>query len=180
MEVWKTIPGYEGHYKASSFGRIRSNTRRCSTGRGAFRTIKGKILKPFKNCDGYFAVNFTLNGRKQWLIAHLILLTFVGPCPEGMESCHNDGNKINDRPKNLRWDTHFNNIQDRAKHGTVPRGSRVKFSKLTRFDVVKIKLAFAKDNFHGKTKRIAEQFNVNKTTIGDIRAGKSWGWLKIL
>jgi hypothetical protein len=35
-----------------------------------------------------------------------------------MEVCHNDGNEVNDRLENLRWDTHLENMRDLLRHGT--------------------------------------------------------------
>lgn len=177
MEEWKAIPGYEGHYEASSYGRIRSLERKCLTKDGFVRTAKARILKSFRRTDGYPAVNFTFNGRKQWSIAHLVLMAFVGPCSKGMESCHNDGDLWNNRICNLRWDTHFNNMLDRNKHGTIPRGEACNFSKLTRLEVVKIKIALGKDLSRGRFVRIAKRFRVSKRTIRDIYTGNTWGWL---
>lgn len=51
-------------------------------------------------------------------ISRLILDAWVGPCPEGMECCHNDGNAMNNVLSNLRWDTHWNNVQDQISQGT--------------------------------------------------------------
>ncbi len=51
-------------------------------------------------------------------ISRLILDAWVGPCPEGMECCHNDGNAMNNVFDNLRWDTHRSNIQDQIDQGT--------------------------------------------------------------
>lgn len=52
----------------------------------------------------------------------VILLTFVGPRPAGMDCCHNDGNAENNRIGNLRWDTRKANRTDSIRHGTQPYG----------------------------------------------------------
>ena len=44
-------------------------------------------------------------GYKTRLVHRLVLETFVGAAPAGMEGCHNDGNRFNKRLENLRWDT---------------------------------------------------------------------------
>lgn len=49
-----------------------------------------------------------------------MLTAFVGPCPDGMEGCHNDGDPHNNRLDNLRWDTRANNARDAIRHGTHP------------------------------------------------------------
>lgn len=49
-----------------------------------------------------------------------MLTAFVGPRPDGMVTCHNDGNPANNNLSNLRWDTQSNNQLDAVKHGTHP------------------------------------------------------------
>ena len=50
LEIWKDIPGYEGRYQASTYGRIRSVDREITQlGRGGqpfTRRLKGRILRP--------------------------------------------------------------------------------------------------------------------------------------
>lgn len=45
-EVWKDIPGYEGIYKISSFGRIKALPKETHYGVSKMRVIPEKILKP--------------------------------------------------------------------------------------------------------------------------------------
>jgi hypothetical protein len=55
-------------------------------------------------------------------VHRMVLETFVGPCPEGMLACHNDGNTANNPLNNLRWDTPAGNMADKDRHGTARRG----------------------------------------------------------
>jgi hypothetical protein len=50
-------------------------------------------------------------------VHRLVLETFVGPCPDGMECCHNNGDPADNRLENLRWDTLSSNAYDRVEHG---------------------------------------------------------------
>lgn len=75
-------------------------------------------LKPQKR--GYLTVS--LPGRKRPYLHHVMLETFIGPRPDGMEGCHNDGNPLNNAIVNLRWDTRRGNFADKVGHGTSPRG----------------------------------------------------------
>lgn len=54
-------------------------------------------------------------------VHRLVLEAFVGPCPEGMQACHNNGIRDDNRVENLRWDTPKGNSLDKAKHGTKSR-----------------------------------------------------------
>lgn len=65
-------------------------------------------------------VSFRIAGKPIPLLVHrLVLEAFVGPCPEGMEGCHNNGNGLDNRLENLRWDTHQANMDDRRTHATT-------------------------------------------------------------
>jgi hypothetical protein len=56
----------------------------------------------------------------------LVALAFLGPCPEGLECCHWDGDPGNNRPGNLRWDTSSANLLDRQRHGTDWQRNKVR------------------------------------------------------
>jgi hypothetical protein len=68
-------------------------------------------------------------------VARLVLLAFVGPCPDGMECCHTNGNRTDNRLTNLRWDTPKANAADKRAHGTHPEGEGNGNHKLTEQDV---------------------------------------------
>jgi hypothetical protein len=113
-ERWLPIAGYEGLYEISDHGRIRSLDRVMRDG----RRHKGKLLKTTMAGDR-LNVSLSRDGVKRTLHVHRgVLDTFVGPCPDGMECCHNDGDPGNCAVSNLRWDTHSANIFDQVKHGT--------------------------------------------------------------
>ena len=57
-----------------------------------------------------------------------MLETFVGPAPEGLIACHNDGNPAHNMLDNLRWDTPSANQLDSTKHGRT-KGSRTHCAK---------------------------------------------------
>lgn len=49
---------------------------------------------------------------------HILMLeTFIGPRPDGMECCHEDGNPLNNMLTNLRWDTPVGNAKDTKRLG---------------------------------------------------------------
>lgn len=115
-EEWKPIPGYEG-YEVSNHGRVRSLDRTVQLKDGRTRRQKGRALKPWV-IQGYLYVSL-YKGRKvkKKRIHRLVLEAFVGPCPEGMECLHGDGNPANNRLDNLRWASPSDNNLDTVKHG---------------------------------------------------------------
>lgn len=78
--------------------------------------IRGSTNRPH---GGYQRVQLCYGPviRKDTYVHRMVLETFVGPCPEGLEACHNDGNPLNNRLDNLRWDTKSANAQDTLQHG---------------------------------------------------------------
>lgn len=118
-ERWLPVLGWEGLYEVSDQGRVKSLHRVVEKSDGRKMTVKEKVLSPHANKMGYRHVILSGNGKHTTgHIRHLVLRAFVGPCPEGMEACHNNGNSSDDRLENLRWDTTRNNHLDKVKHGT--------------------------------------------------------------
>lgn len=127
MEIWKDVKGFEDYYQASNIGRVRSKDRYVKkwhkSGGFVIQFYEGKVLKNKICKKGYVRLHISVNGKRMKVYAHaFVLLAFVGEKPEGYECCHNNGIGSDNRIENLRWDNHFNNNQDRVKHGTYPKG----------------------------------------------------------
>jgi hypothetical protein len=160
IERWREIPNTGGAYEASSLGRLRSVARLNARG----RNIKGKILSPAPAGRGYLQVTLYVNGKKKRKYIHCgVLEAFVGQCPEGMESRHLDGCMTNNKPTNLCWGTHIQNMRDRRAHGTDV-GAR----KLTTTQVRKIKNRQFKQ---GDVAKLVKELVCDPKTIYNIRYG---------
>lgn len=181
-EIWKPIPGFPG-YEASTHGRIRSYRQKIYLGwrKGCQSIIANepqKILQPaFINGD-YSLVSLYRDKRRHTpRVNRLILLTFMGPCPPGMQCCHNDGNPKNNFLINLRWDTPKNNTKDKFEHGTILYGEENKGGgKLTSSQVSRIKQLLS----HGYScYRLGKLFSVSKTMIRCIKLQRNWKHIQI-
>lgn len=122
-EEWRLIPGYAGLYEASDQGRVRSLPRTVAFVDGRSRTWPAQMLGMFTWGDNpHLQVNINAHGRKTKRSVHqLILLTFVGPRPEGpdgKEIRHLDGNPLNNALSNLAYGSQSENSHDRVRHGT--------------------------------------------------------------
>lgn len=160
-EVWKDVEGYEGRYKVSSYGRIKS-----------FFRGNPRILSNIPCSIGYDLVQLHAKGKVEHrYVQHMVLEAFVGPRPKGFVCCHYDGNKINNHISNLRWDSQSENMRDGIRHGVVRIGSRSNLAKLKEFDVHMIKDRLRKGE---RQKDIAKIFGVIPATISAINCGKSW------
>ena len=107
-EIWKDIPGHEGFYQISNFGRLKS-----------FKSDKnGRILKNTNKNGWYFTVVLqsknkpTVTKRIHRLVAELFI-----PNPNNCKQVnHKDLNKQNNDFSNLEWVTEKQNALHAVKH----------------------------------------------------------------
>jgi hypothetical protein len=163
MEIWKKVLGLEEFYEVSNLGNVRSLERDGVTNYGK-RKYGGNNLKSFIALSGYPSINLTKKGfRKQYLLHRLVLEAFIGKCPDGMEGCHNDGNRTNCKLDNLRWDTRSNNALDKRNHATWQAGQNNGNSKLTNLQAKEIRESKL------SCKKLAKMYKVGATTISRIK-----------
>jgi hypothetical protein len=172
FERWSDIPGFPG-YRVSTKGRVVSVLK--GRGRLGGRTFdnEAKLLRPTRDKRGYHIYGLYFeNGKYRNMKGHrLVLLAFVGPCPEGEEACHCDGDPENNDLDNLRWDTHRNNSQDAIRHGRVRRGSASGRSKLDEADVRIIRDLYGSGAL---LRDLAMRFGVSSNTIADACKRHTW------
>lgn len=161
------IPNRDG-YAANTDGNIWS-CRKVGrfTGYGPW-----KKLTPIPVKGGYLAVK--VNGNKRRLIHRLVLETFVGPCPEGMEGCHGKGGNKDNRLENIRWDTPANNSADREAHGNTARGERAGRAKLSDEIVAEIIAEYIPHSRSCGTRALARKYGVAHGTVSCVVTGRSW------
>lgn len=160
----KTIPGFP-NYAITKTGKIWS------------RKTK-KFLKPYNNGSSSKYKKILLNNSVKKYIHRLVLETFIGPCPKGMECCHNDGNPENNNLNNLRWDTHSSNNKDAVRHGTWKntwmKGENHPQAKLTFDDVKEIRKLY-QDKILSQT-NLAKNYGVTQATISRIVLNQTWNY----
>lgn len=121
--MWKPVVGFEGFYEVSDEGRVRSLPRRVNSPvAGGSRVIPGRERKLTTHPSGHLIVSLSRPGEKLFMakVHRLVLEAFVGPCPDGMECCHNNSVPSDNRLANLRWDTPSENQLDKRRHGRLP------------------------------------------------------------
>lgn len=169
-ERWLPIPGFEGIYSASSDGLVRREGR--WSGRYRKRLWREpRILNPSVNSHGYLAVRLCDKAKKQQVYVHqLILLAFVGPCPEGLEVCHGDGDRRNARLDNLRYDTRSANALDSVAHGTSGRARGEISSKAV------LKEAEVLEIFHSHLphRKLGALYGVSGHAVYGIKNRRTW------
>lgn len=155
----KTIPGLSG-CRAGTDGVVWTCIPRGRPARHKSRkTTTWRIVKPCPDKKGYLWA--TLNGHN-YRVHHLVLRTFVGPCPEGMQCCHEDGNPSNNKLNNLRWDTPKANADDRKRHERTSCGERHGSAKLADTDLPEIRQLHKSGV---SLRQIGKQFGVSHVAI---------------
>lgn len=181
QERWKPIDGFDGRYEVSDLGRIRRMPWEWGYERnGKWRTVRnpggilaGHIAKYNKGQTNYVVVGLSRDGKaKLFLVHRLVLEAFVGPCPEGLEGRHFDGDGTNNRLDNLRWDTHRANHVDTVRQGRFiphpqPFGEEHPNAKLSNAQVAEIRLRPRTDTHTA----IAKEYGVSFQLISLIRRG---------
>lgn len=166
----KTIPEFPD-YAISHNGMVWSKPKRgwrgCPT--------RGKWMKLWKK-NGYWSVWLRREKKRhQRYIHRLVLETYIGLCPAGMECRHLNGNREDNGLVNLCWGTHTANCQDTVKHNRVCRGEKHNWSKLTEEQVRVIFHAYH-DGYYSVSD-IASAFGISVPAVCDIAAKRNWGYL---
>lgn len=168
-ESWVEVPGYEGLYRISTYGRVFSYPRQGA--HGGFK--KAHI----STSDGYWYVNLhsVEKGARLWALHILVARAFIGEPPEKHEVSHEDGDRTNPRLSNLKYRTRKDNISLTEVHGTKLLGERTNSVVLTDVQVLEIKkltpMPYDKDLGYAA---IARRYGVDPQTIADIFKGKHW------
>ena len=171
-EIWKAIMAFPG-YEVSNCGNVRSW--KPPSGKGVVTAPRLLKLSPFAD-KPYLRVLLYVGGKpKVRRVHHLVLEAFRGPCPEGMQGCHNDGNPANNNASNLRWGTIQSNADDREFHGTQVRGESVGNAELTRDQALEIKERVRTGQWRrGDGTRFAEKFGVGNSAISAVKNNITW------
>jgi len=149
---WLPIEGYP-NYEISDEGVVKNiNT--------------GLILKQNtkKGTHKYKRVHLCCDGKSRYHLVHrLVLEAFVGPCPEGQQTLHEDDNPANNRLDNLRWGTPKENHKTICREGVLNGRA-----KLTEDDVRAIRASTEPHRI------LAELYKVAEGYISQIKKGATW------
>jgi len=160
----------------SDLGRVRTITRLGPTCYGATRLLKGRMLRTEPGARGYVRINCG-QGIGVQFVHRLVAMAFI-PNPQGLPVInHLNGNKADNRPENLEWCTQAHNARHAFETGLSPKrclgkGNNSPASKLREAQVLEIKKAL-RDG--ARNIDLARRYSVNKSTIAEIKAGRSWG-----
>lgn len=114
-EEWRDIPGYEGEYQISNFGRVKSLERYVRHNYGGLKKVTERILRLNEKHNGYYGVY--LKG-KVISVHRLVAAAFVSKEDESLDLVeHLDHNKKNNHFSNLIWSNQKRNVQRSVRDG---------------------------------------------------------------
>lgn len=168
---WDNISEFLGYHVAKD-GRVFSRRSNRTYGKDIFENFwreKTIVVDKLGRHNVTFRdLNSKVHNRR---VHRLVLEAYVGPCPVGMECCHNDGDAGNNTLENLRWDTSKSNKADLRKHGKLVCGEKSQHSKLSESSIKEI-IKLSAEGL--PMKDVAFKFKVNSSTICEIIKGKAW------
>jgi hypothetical protein len=169
IETWRDIKGYEGFYRISNIGNVKSLNR--------YRQKNDRILKQSPAGQrGYLHVHLSRENVKKYHYVHILVLeNFVGPRPENQEARHfPDNNVTNNKLDNLRWGTRQENQLDRWHNNTMCEGEKQWMAKLKISDVLNIRDLVK----YYSQKQVARIYGISRTQVSRIVCHKRWKWLE--
>lgn len=168
-EIWKDIDGYDGNYKISNFGRVKSIDRIVHGTNDYFQ--EGKIIE-IANNGRYDFVRICYNGKcKNHFIHRLIAIAFI-PNPNNYPCVnHKDENTKNNNIENLEWCTqkynaNYGNRNNRIADKLGKKIARYKNGKIDK--IYKSQAEARKDGFL--------QSQISKCCNGLLKSHKGYEW----
>ena len=139
---WVPVIGFEDSYIVSNSGLVASM-------RGLLRG--GDV-------HGYRHMTLGGRGGPQKYVHQIVMESFNGPCPDGLEVHHKNRDRSDNRLENLEWVTRRKNLSERKLRTklTIEQAYEIKSSSLPTCDLV-------------------DKFGVSRGTVKNIRAGRTWG-----
>jgi hypothetical protein len=133
----------------------------------------GTCLRPGANGrKGHLGVSLNHAGRVQTALVHrLVVESFYGPIPAGMEVNHIDFDPTNNRLTNLEIVTPLENVRHTQRAGRTPHGSGHYGAKLTEADIPTIR-ELARDGI--LQREIATRFGIDRKMVSCIVNRKNW------
>ena len=170
-EVIRPIPGLEGRYSVTSFGRVFSHVYR-------HRDMTAELAQA-RHPEGYMRVKLSAMNKGSPTPVHRLVALAFHANPGGLPQVnHIDGNKGNNLAINLEWVDNAGNQQHAFRTGLQWRakGEEHHGAKLTETQVREIKAELAAVSpFKGQQTQLAAKYGVTNYCINDIAHGRSWG-----
>lgn len=174
QEQWRDIPGYEGLYRVSDLGQVKSLERivasplspRSNTVRQM--PVPKRIKKPRLHSSDYLCLCLYKHGKRETYLVHrLVAIAFLGPPQKGQQVNHKNSQKTDNRAPNLEWVSPGENLL----HDRQMTGNR-RSARLTRTQVLQIRHLWTYKGY--SVPELCRLFSKASNTIRDIVNHRSW------
>ena len=171
-QVWYFwIPNLGNAYVVGDDGTVWSRYR--GIGRCCILSNEWTRLVAPPDVNGYPGINLCFNGiRFRKRVHELVCEAVYGPCPSGLEVCHNDGDQQNNYYWNLRYGTPKSNCADKVKHGSDSRGENCGTAVLTWVKVREIRAKYFGGGY--TQKGLALEYGVSDGNVNRIIKNLMW------
>jgi len=173
LEQWKDIINYEGFYKISNFGNVKSVDRYVNSKNGS-KSLKIGRIKKAGVTNGYRVVLLSkFNKEKGFGVHRLVAMHFIENIKNKPEVNHKDGNRLNNHVDNLEWCTSSENSKHsyENKLQISRKGSDHHNAKISEKDVLEI-LKISSSGFCKK--ELAKRYNLSYGSIVRISNRSTW------
>lgn len=159
-EQWAVIAEFPA-YEVSNLGRVRRG--------GRVKTLR-------INKQGYTCAMLWCNSVSHTrLLGPLVAVAFIGPRPDGLVACHNDGDATHNAASNLRWDTRPANEHDKRGHGTARVLDKHLDAKLNQALVHALRLRHKPHSRTDGASALAREYGVSPQVMLRAMDGTNWG-----
>lgn len=167
---YRDISGFPG-YRIGNDGSVWSSRPYGNRNRppAEWRRVQSHVKR-----HGYSDVTIrNASSKPHTLLVHrLVLQAFCGPCPDGCECRHLDGNRTHNAFANLAWGTATENAFDRRSHGTAVVGVKSNFAKLTESGVREIRNLYSQGRC--TQTELAKAYCITQANISEIVRRNTW------
>lgn len=183
--MWKDIKDHVG-YQVSASGKIRSKDRRVKTknryGTWSTRPVAGRLLQYEKKICGAGYHTAALGRRTTVLVHRIVAIAFVkGRTRTKNQVNHKNGNRLDNRARNLEWVSPKGNIRHALGRGSFVEahknaglrwsGNKNPKAKLNQAKVTQIRRLYK----NGLTqKEIGKKFCLHQATVSAIVRNEAW------
>jgi hypothetical protein len=172
-EEWREVPGSQGRYLVSSYGRVKSFA--IDKDKGQF--LKCTVLK------GYKYLTLKLNKKRNMFFIHKLVALVWLPRPSERHTVvtHLDRNLSNNHYTNLAWLTPHEAYKRNGEYykkiftGVTPPDERHN-TKLKERDIIQLKKML---QLGVPQVKIAKMFCISEMQVTRIKRGENWGDVKL-
>ena len=156
-DIWEDVPGYEGLYQASNYGKI---SMKIGT-----RINKEKARLGTIHESAYLRINLRLKKKtKSYYVHTLIALTFLGANNNDLDIDHINKIRTDNRIENLRY---LSIVENRGLVGILNHNS-----KLTQEIAEEIRKTYK--NKIANSRELAKRYNVSQRCILSVIHNQTW------